>query len=411
MEYLFYETGGVEAGIDGSIEIRDPRTGEVANQLVQFQSKATGNRLPGDTDTRFHWPCDARDIDYWTFGTAPVVLIVVDLTADRAYWKDVRAWFSDPQNRASRKVQFDKKADLFDIGAARALREVATTARPGSYYSAPRRTEELTTNLLRVPAMATTLYWAPTNAKSVAEFWARVREHDPYPSGAAILRGGAVLSFCNLDQLPWREACDTGAMEEFDVSEWALSDDPDRERDFVDLLNRAMREMVRHDMSYDRDHYVLYFRPNPGKRDRKITYFAEKKSTDRSVAKRYKKPDGQTKFWRHSAFKWQFIRIGDEWFAQITPTYHFTRDGREKDKFGGEHFSTIKRMEWNPDVRGQFGMWRAYLCADEQKDMFRQAYPYLTLAPVEKLVADFGVPDDLWKPVRADPPDEEGLLL
>lgn len=46
MEYLFYETGGVEAGIDGSIEIRDPETGEVANQIVQFQSKATGNRLP-----------------------------------------------------------------------------------------------------------------------------------------------------------------------------------------------------------------------------------------------------------------------------------------------------------------------------------------------------------------------------
>ncbi|MCD1621037.1 DUF4365 domain-containing protein [Salipiger manganoxidans] len=405
MEYLFYESGGVEAGIDGSIEIRDPQTGEVANQIVQFQSKATGNRLPGDSDGAFYWPCDERDIDYWTFGTAPVVLIVVDLTADRAYWKDVRTWFSEPQNRASRKVQFDKSADLFTADAARAVREVAATARPGSYYSAPRRTEELTTNLLRVSAMATTLYWAPTDAKSVAEFWRRVKEHDPYPPGEAILRGGAVLSFRNLDEPPWREACDTGAMEEFDVAEWALSDDPDRERDFVDLLNRAMKEMVRRDMSYDRDHYTLYFRPNPGRRDRKITYFAEKKNADRFVAKQYKG------FWRHSAFSWQFIRIGDEWFVQITPTYHFTWDGRQRDKFGGEHLSKIKRMEWNPDVRGQFGMWRAYLCADVQEDMFRQAYPYLTLDPAERLVADFGVLDDLWKPVRATPPDTEGLLL
>ena len=56
MEYLFYESGGVEAGIDGSIEIRDPETGEVANQIVQFQSKATGNRLPGNSDGGFHWP-------------------------------------------------------------------------------------------------------------------------------------------------------------------------------------------------------------------------------------------------------------------------------------------------------------------------------------------------------------------
>jgi hypothetical protein len=308
-------------------------------------------------------------------------------------------------------VQFDKAADLFHVGAAHALREVAATARPGSYFSAPRCTEELTPNLLRVSAMATTLYWAPTDAKSVREFWARVREHDPYPPGEAILRSGAVLSFRNLDQPPWREVCDTGAVEEFDTAEWALSDDPDRERDFVDLLNRAMKEMVRREMSYDRVHYALYFRPNPGNRERKIAYFAEKKSADRSVAKPYKKPDGQTKFWRHSAFQWQFIRIGDEWYVQITPTYHFTRDGKQPDKFAADHLSTIKRMEWNPDVRGQFGMWRAYLSADEQEDMFREVYPYLTLAPVEKLVAHFGVPDDLWKPVRPTPSDMEGLLL
>ncbi len=167
-----------------------------------------------------------------------------------------------------------------------------------------------------------------------------------------------------------------------------------------------MKEMVSRDMSYDRDHHAMFFRPNPGKRDRKIGYFAEKKkSPGRFVAKQYKG------FWRHSAFKWQFIRIEDDWFVQITPTYHFTRDGREKDGFGGEHLSKIKRMEWDPDVRRQFVMWRAYLCADEQEDMFQQAYPYLTFTPADKLAADFGVQDDLWKPVRATPPDTEGLLL
>ena len=32
--YLWYPTGGMEAGIDGSIEIRDPETGEVTNSIV-----------------------------------------------------------------------------------------------------------------------------------------------------------------------------------------------------------------------------------------------------------------------------------------------------------------------------------------------------------------------------------------
>lgn len=411
MEYLFYESGGVEAGIDGTIEIRDPETGEVANQIVQFQSKATGNRLPGNSDAGFEWPCDAKDIDYWTFGTAPVVLIVVDLSEDKAYWKDVRTWFGDAQNRAGRKVAFDKIADRFDAGAARALREVAQTARPGSYYSAPRRTEELTPNLLRVSGLARSIYWAPTNAKSAQEFWGRIREHDRFPPGETILRAGAALSFHDLDAPPWREVCDTGAMEVFDTNEWSLSADPDRERDFVDLLNRAMKEMVRREMSYDRDHNALYFRPNPGNRERRISYFAEQKKADRSVAKPYKTKGGQVKFWRHSAFKWQFIRIGDEWYVQITPTYHFTRDGREPDRFGADHLSKIKRMEWNNDVRGQFGMWRAFLGTDTQNNLFAAAYPFLALAQVDKLVADFGVPDDLWKPVRATPPDTEGLLL
>lgn len=411
MEYLFYETGGVEAGIDGSIEIRDPATGEVANQIVQFQSKATRNPLPGMSELSFSWPCNEKDIDYWTFGTAPVVLIVVDVKNDKAYWKDMRAWFGDPQNRVTRKVVFDKSADLFNADAALALREVAQTARPGSYYSAPRQSEWLTPNLLRVSALAKTIFWAPTDAKSVREFWGRVQEHVRYPPGETILRGGAALSFHDLDTHPWREACDTGAMEEFDVSEWSHSDDPDRERDFVALLNCAMKEMVRREMSYDRRHYSLYFRPNPGGRERRITYFAEAKKADRSVAKPYRKKDGQVKFWRHSAFQWQFIRIGEEWYVQITPTYHFTRNGREKDKFGGEHLAKIKRMEWNNDVRGQFGMWRAYLATDTQTDMFSDTYPFLSFAPVEKLAADFGVPDELWKPVRETPADIEGLLI
>ncbi|PHM05939.1 hypothetical protein CK516_37285 [Nostoc sp. 'Peltigera malacea cyanobiont' DB3992] len=41
MGFLWYPTGGVEAGIDGIIEIRDFQTGEVTNCIFQVQSKAT----------------------------------------------------------------------------------------------------------------------------------------------------------------------------------------------------------------------------------------------------------------------------------------------------------------------------------------------------------------------------------
>jgi hypothetical protein len=35
MGYVFYETGGVEAGIDGYVELRDQGTGEVGNLILQ----------------------------------------------------------------------------------------------------------------------------------------------------------------------------------------------------------------------------------------------------------------------------------------------------------------------------------------------------------------------------------------
>ena len=60
---VFYPTGGVEAGIDGFIELRDEETGTVGNLLLQVQGKATERqRLQGETDDSFEFPCSEDDI-------------------------------------------------------------------------------------------------------------------------------------------------------------------------------------------------------------------------------------------------------------------------------------------------------------------------------------------------------------
>ena len=54
MGYVFHETGGVEAGIDGFIELRDQQTGQVGNLILQVQGKATEReRLPAETRDSF----------------------------------------------------------------------------------------------------------------------------------------------------------------------------------------------------------------------------------------------------------------------------------------------------------------------------------------------------------------------
>jgi hypothetical protein len=46
MGFLWHPTGNIEAGIDGAIEIRDDATGDVLNNIVQVQSKATEGTCP-----------------------------------------------------------------------------------------------------------------------------------------------------------------------------------------------------------------------------------------------------------------------------------------------------------------------------------------------------------------------------
>jgi hypothetical protein len=61
MGFVWYPTGGVEAGIDGIIEIRDPTTGEVSNSIVQVQSKATTKPFQSETETGFEFRrCEPR---------------------------------------------------------------------------------------------------------------------------------------------------------------------------------------------------------------------------------------------------------------------------------------------------------------------------------------------------------------
>lgn len=101
MGHMFYETGGVEAGIDGFIELRDSTTSVVGNVLLQVQGKATERaRLQAETETTFEFPCDEDDIQYWMHGTAPVLLIVVKLEDGTAYWKSIKDWFADADDVA-----------------------------------------------------------------------------------------------------------------------------------------------------------------------------------------------------------------------------------------------------------------------------------------------------------------------
>src|SRR4051794_1202783 len=75
MGFVWSPMGAIEAGIDGTIEIRDPETGDMLHSIIRVQSKATSGPLTADTGKTFEYLCDERDLDYWLRGNAPVILV------------------------------------------------------------------------------------------------------------------------------------------------------------------------------------------------------------------------------------------------------------------------------------------------------------------------------------------------
>jgi Domain of unknown function (DUF4365) len=406
MGFMFYPTGGVEAGIDGFVELRDVETSEVGNLLIQVQGKATEReRLPGETETVFDWPCSDADIAYWTQGTAPVLLVVVHLKTGKAYWKSINEWFADPERMKSRKVEFNKIEDEFTADAKAAITAVAFSVRPGASSPSVRIHEKLLTNLVGVK-FAPKLYWAPTNHASDKSFGAALRQLDARVGSEWIVRSKSVLSFHDLDRWPWNELCEAEALEEFDVDEWSESDDEDRQRDFVALLNRAIGEFVRPTLYHDRSTGFFYF-PKPRARDSlNFAYRSLHNTTTRRVVGHYgkKKADpSKPAYFRHSAFGHRFVRLGDAWFVEITPTYHFTHNGRDDDNWAGERLKKIKELENNAAVMGQFVMWRDFLITQGVGDLLDDHYQFLSFFEIEHFEVDVGIPDKLWKAQEADP--------
>lgn len=95
MGFLWYPTGGIEVGIDGTIEIRDSATGRALNAIIQVQSKATLGQFQAETSEGFDYLCDVKDLNYWLQGNAPVILIVSRPSTDEAYWVSIKDYFQD----------------------------------------------------------------------------------------------------------------------------------------------------------------------------------------------------------------------------------------------------------------------------------------------------------------------------
>lgn len=407
MGHMWYPTGGVEAGIDGFIEIRDATTGEVTNSIVQVQSKAGPSFFRAETETSFEFRCDERDLDYWLQGNAPVVLVVSRPESGEAYWVSIKEYFRDPATRAARKVHFDKDRDRFDEGCKETLVRLAVPKDAGLYFAPLPKEETLYSNMLRVSHFPERLYVAQTDYRKGSEVHARLKELGAGGESEWMLKRGSVYGFVDLGEAPWEEVCDRGTVETFDAEEWAFSDDPDAQREFVQLMNRCLgAKAFALGLRYEKDRHCYYFKATKKLSDRKLSYKSVVNETTRTVFKRYTKKGNpnETAYYRHSAFEGRFKRFDGTWYLEITPTYHFTRDGRWPSAFYEDKLTGIKQLETNQALLGQTVMWAEYLSRDG--GLFEPQYPLLGFGELAKFDLAAGIDEDVWR--RDDEAGGEG---
>src|ERR1700761_5463620 len=162
MGFVWYPSIGVEAGIDGRLEIRNENS-EVTNCIISVQSKATDGAFEGETASELTFTCSERDLRYWLRGNLPVIVVYSRPRTDEAYWLSVKDYFSDPVRRATRKLRFVKGKDSFNLSAKDALRKMALPNDGGLYLGATPKQETIFTDLLPMRHFPERFYHAHTH--------------------------------------------------------------------------------------------------------------------------------------------------------------------------------------------------------------------------------------------------------
>jgi hypothetical protein len=196
--------------------------------------------------------------------------------------------------------------------------------------------------------------------------------------------------------------CSQETVEDFDVAEWSGSDDVDRRRDFVRMLNQCLRDKLYPRVIHQKNLDCYMFRPYEDMKPYSIEYAAVNRTATRKVFVAFlNRKTGAVSHYRHDAFEGAFRRFDGIWYLEINPTYVFSIDGERLSFFQGEQLSKIKRFERNPDLRRQVLMWAHHLGRGE--DLVTPPYPLLVFGDLETFEMAVGIDDAAWAPDPTKP--------
>jgi hypothetical protein len=196
-------------------------------------------------------------------------------------------------------------------------------------------------------------YAAPTDVKTYRQAKARLRDEGASSLRAWGLSSDTIFTFHDPNATAIDGLC-AGPADAIGTEEWALSEDPVVQRQFVQLLNGALEEQTWPAARRGKDHNTLYIvAPD----DLSSVEVPGRSGQTRTIVKAYRRDDDSVKYVRHLALDRRFRRYGDTWYLEIVPTYFFSRDGYWESGFASKQLSGIKRIERHRDVRRHVETW------------------------------------------------------
>lgn len=391
MESRWTPSGPNEVGIDGYIELFDPASRRALGLTLAAQSKAVSGVSATTTPTFDYW-CAPADIEYWLAGNMPVILVVSDPLSKEAWWVSIKDYFKGWTLGSPTTVTVKKVEQRFTKDSFKALVALAAP-KPVLYLAPARKTERLQSNLLRVEAFPERIYFADTECRWPNDVWALLRKSYHDPDAGWVLKGKRFISFHDISEEPWTSVCDAGTAEGFPTTDWANSIDPERQSLFVQLLNQTLRAQLRDGARYWSKEECFALAGTP----RRLQYQSLKRRSRITVISQFSHTtkDGRTFDWRrHMAFRGRFRSFNGEWFLEITPTYRFTRDGYELDRFHEDRLKGIKQIEGNRAVLSCILFWADYLRPNA--GLFEHSAPPIRFGELVTLDSPIGINDRQW---------------
>jgi hypothetical protein len=325
MGFAFDVRSRLETGIDGMLELRDPKTGRMLAQWIGAQVKTTDSASFSREDERgFDYLLNFEDLEYWRGANNPVILVLVRLDGNEMYWKVV-----DPAPSAEPcRIHFEKANDRFETGAADRIAALCISRdKLGTYVPPMLEGENVHINMVRI-VLPEKMYAAASLFASGREAARELAKFDGHASYDWVIRDRRFISFRNPEGGPLMDVLDEGSLELIDTSSVSFSDDIDDENAFIELLGRTLSAQLDDELSFDRESRGLYFRAKSLNRGRKYRYRSLINETAADVVSVWRRSkDNEIGSIRHHAFVPRFHRIGDEWLLTVSPTFVFTKDG------------------------------------------------------------------------------------